>query len=290
MESKSELLERILQYNNFKIERKMKETAIREMVDFVKVFVEYADKEDPEFWEKCLDKPKDLYSPEGIAAIINIIPSWSYDEPLIMTNYEYINRLLDCIIALESQYADPERKGVWFDDEQVEEGMIELLRYGRYDEEGYTTDELTEKIHELAISIMSISTGIDILKIGKVSVETDRSRILIPAIISGPKGQEKVKVLFDTGAEETLVQRETAEKLGLKKTGKVRHIRGISGIVQKCEEATMCIKILQGEKETSGCWRVSIFDNVREITGGSPVLLGMDYATERGKKIGVHIE
>lgn len=291
MENKLTLLEEILKHNHYKIERSLKEATIRGLNNLTKVYIEYVDSVDPSTWTEGTERPKEPYSPKDIAELMSFIPGWELPSPLIMINYGYVKRLINGIILMESKYADPEVSSILLDEDFDEKGIERLLIYGKYFAGGYTIDELSEKIRDLAIFIMSSATGLKIQNMRAISVTSGSSRILIDAIMIGEKKKIKTKVLFDTGAEETLVQREVALEIGAKPTGYTRRVRGISGAVEECQEARMCLKLLQDDgQESYGCWNVSLHNNVKDITGGFPILLGMDYAYECGKKIKVVIE
>lgn len=128
-----------------------------------------------------------------------------------------------------------------------------------------------------------------------ITLEATGRTVLINGIVSGLKGSRKVKILLDTGAEDSMIELGTAATVGAELTGKNKKIYGVTSEDDKsyilATEAEVHIELIHNNESVNGHVRLSAVEGVSKMTGGCPILLGMDYLTfERGKKLTLIIE
>jgi len=124
-----------------------------------------------------------------------------------------------------------------------------------------------------------------------IILESDSDKFVSKGIVSGMKGAKKIQVFIDTGATDSLIDTSLAGEIGACTTGNVKRIYGVTSDYMVLTEVEIHLRLIKNKGEVSGEVRLSMLDGVSKITGGSPLLLGMDFLTfERGRKAKLMIE
>jgi hypothetical protein len=291
MENNFVLLDKIIKHNHSRNELNLKIAAIKGIKNFIKVFVDFVDKNPQlEFWEYATDRPTDPHSNKSIAEIYSLISGYSYkEEPIITKVYNYIDTLISTIILMESIYVGG-RKNEFNEEENNKDDILRLLEYGKFFNKGKTIAELTIEVQNLRNEILVVKNKLEVPNTRSIVITTEDDKILVDCEISGTLKTVKGQALIDTGAQESLLDLETAKEIKAIKTGRIRYVKGISGDIQKLQEAKIHVKLIQGDRSAEGEFLASVFKDTKDVTGGNLLLLGMDFSRERGKRIKIEIE
>jgi hypothetical protein len=127
-----------------------------------------------------------------------------------------------------------------------------------------------------------------------IVLESRSDKIVIDkCIVQGLLGRQKASALYDTGAQETLLDTKFASMIGARLTGRSRGILGVDGDPKDpliCPEAEIYLEVYDGNGVAMGTFNVSLYEYTKATTGGHELLLGMDFTAERGKGVKVIIE